>query len=93
MENLGMALKLMVVGMGTVFLILFIVIGLGKSLIFLVNRYAPGQSEAPATKAVSSTLPSRRDIPNGIVAAIVAAVGITTEGKGRIKSIKKKSDN
>ena len=41
MENLNTALLLMVVGMATVFAILLIVINLGKSLIALVNKYAP----------------------------------------------------
>ena len=41
MENLNIALLLMVVGMATVFAILLIVIYLGKCLIALVNKYAP----------------------------------------------------
>ncbi len=41
MENLNIALLLMVVGMATVFAILLIVIYLGKGLIALVNKYAP----------------------------------------------------
>ena len=41
MENLNLALLLMVVGMATVFAILLIVIYLGKLLIALVNKYAP----------------------------------------------------
>ena len=41
MEPLNEALKLMVVGMATVFSILLIVIYLGKSLIALVNKYVP----------------------------------------------------
>lgn len=38
MENIGIALQLMVVGMVTVFIILFIVIQLGKLLISVVNK-------------------------------------------------------
>ena len=41
MENLNIALLLMIVGMATVFAILLIVIYLGKGLIALVNKYAP----------------------------------------------------
>ena len=41
MENLETAFLLMVVGMATVFVILLIVIYLGKLLISLVNKYAP----------------------------------------------------
>ena len=41
MENIETAILLMVVGMATVFVILLIVIYLGKFLITLVNKYAP----------------------------------------------------
>ena len=41
MENLNIALLLMIVGMATVFAILLIVIYLGKGLIALVKKYAP----------------------------------------------------
>ena len=44
MENLNIALLLMIVGMATVFAILLIVIYLGKGLIALVNKYAPEAS-------------------------------------------------
>ena len=47
MENLNIALLLMIVGMATVFAILLIVIYLGKGLIALVNKYAP-EEVAPA---------------------------------------------
>jgi oxaloacetate decarboxylase gamma subunit len=41
MENLSLGLLLMVVGMPTVFLILLIIIYLGKGLIAFVNRFIP----------------------------------------------------
>lgn len=47
MENLNLALLLMVVGMATVFAILLIVIYLGKLLIALVNKYAPEEVALP----------------------------------------------
>ena len=46
MENLNIALLLMVVGMATVFAILLIVIYLGKAMIALVNKYAPEEAAA-----------------------------------------------
>ena len=52
MENIETAILLMVVGMATVFVILLIVIYLGKLLITLVNKYAPrrsGSCEAGST--------------------------------------------
>ena len=49
MENIETAILLMVVGMATVFVILLIVIYLGKLLITLVNKYAP-EEVIPAKK-------------------------------------------
>ncbi|MDD6750456.1 MAG: OadG family protein, partial [bacterium] len=40
MENIETGLLLMAVGMTTVFMILLIVINLGKGLIYFVNKYA-----------------------------------------------------
>lgn len=54
MENLETALLLMVVGMATVFAILFIVIYLGKLLISLVNKYAP-EEQLPAKQGAPVT--------------------------------------
>ena len=54
MENLETAFLLMVVGMATVFVILLIVIYLGKLLISLVNKYAP--EEVVSVKQTSSLL-------------------------------------
>ena len=53
MENLNIALLLMIVGMATVFAILLIVIYLGKGLIALVNKYAP-EEVAPAKQAANA---------------------------------------
>ena len=76
MENLNLALLLMVVGMATVFAILLIVIYLGKLLIALVNKYAP-EEVAPAA------------IPGNIMAAINAAVTVVTQGKGKVAKVEK----
>ena len=54
MENLETALLLMVVGMATVFVILLIVIYLGKLLISLVNKYAPEGCRARSGAAASA---------------------------------------
>ena len=52
------ALQLLVVGMVTVFLVLVIVINLGKLLIWAVNKWAPEETvakkAAPAAKAIAS---------------------------------------
>lgn len=85
MENIETALLLLVVGMGTVFAILILVIYLGKSLIFLVNKYAP-EEEIPL-KQVSTKGPA--PIPGNILAAITAAVNVVTHGKGKVSKIEK----
>ena len=85
MENLETAFLLMVVGMATVFVILLIVIYLGKLLISLVNKYAP--EEVVSVKQTSSQAPV--PIPGNILAAITAAVNVVTHGKGKVTKVEK----
>lgn len=88
MENIGTAFQLMSVGMGTVFVILLIVIWLGKFLINLVNRYAP--EEVVVKK--NATAPAAKVAPvDALTAEIIGeAVKVLTGGKGRVGSIVKK---
>ena len=81
MENLNIALLLMIVGMATVFAILLIVIYLGKGLIALVNKYAP-EEVVPAKQAPAA-------VPGNIMAAISAAVTVVTQGKGKVAKVEK----
>ncbi|MBQ8592881.1 MAG: OadG family protein [Bacteroidaceae bacterium] len=86
MENLGLGLMLMVVGMVTVFAILLIVIYLSQLLIALVNKVAP--EEVPVKKATStSSAPALID--GNSMAAIKAAVNIVTGGKGKVVKVEK----
>ena len=85
MENLETAFLLMVVGMATVFVILLIVLYLGKLLISLVNKYAP--EEVVSVKQTSSQAPV--PIPGNILAAITAAVNVVTQGKGKVTKVEK----
>ena len=80
MENIGVGLMLMVVGMATVFVILLIVIYLSKYLI--VNKVAP--EEAP--RKVPTVAPTT---DAGAMDAIKAAVEILTAGKGQVIKIEK----
>lgn len=81
MENIGDALQLMVVGMGTVFVILMTVIYLGKGLISLVNRYAPEEAaKKPAVAQAAQVDSLTREI-------IAEAVKAATGGKGKVESI------
>lgn len=88
MENFELGLLLLFVGMTTVFVILLIVIYLGKVLIILVNKYAP--EEVVVRKQPSSnSAESPSSLPGSTLAAIVSAVGVATEGKGKVVKVEK----
>ena len=82
MENIGVGLMLMVVGMATVFVILLIVIYLSKYLITVVNKVAPEEApkKAPAVAPTADT---------GAMDAIKAVVEILKAGKGQVIKIEK----
>ena len=65
------ALLLMIIGMGTVFVILILIINLSKLLIVTVNKFAP--EEAPAAKR-SASAPAAAPVPANIEAAIKEAI-------------------
>lgn len=89
MDHFELGLLLMAVGMATVFAILLLVIGLGKGLLYLVNRYAP--EEPVASKAVLGRLAGTAPSPlsASAAAAIVGAISALTGGKGRVSRIEK----
>ena len=85
MENIiFQALQLLGVGMITVFLILSIVIGLGKALISIVNKIAPEENGAKKTPDNGKT-----NIDNTTISIINAAVNQITGGKGKVQKIEK----
>ena len=77
MENIGLGLMLMLVGMVTVFAILLIVIYGSRLMIRLVNRIAPAETVAPAPVQVDALTREVLD----------AAVAQLTGGKGHITNI------
>lgn len=78
------ALKLLVVGMITVYLILMIVIYLGKGLILLVNKVAPEDV------AVSKPVKTDKVLVDAKTKAIIdAAVSQLTNGTGVVTKIEK----
>lgn len=80
------AIKLMIVGMATVFVILFIVIQLGKLLICIVNKVAPEEtSAAPKTIKTQSAQP----VDTATMAVINQAVAQITDGKGRVSAVRR----
>lgn len=86
MENIGLALQLMVVGMVTVFIILMIVIQLGKWLIQIVNKVAPEETVASKRKPAPGTAPA---IDAQTLAVIREAVSQITGGKGSVSKVER----
>ena len=75
MENLGLGLLLMCVGMVTVFAILLLVIYGSELLIKLVNVIARRSDE--------------KETPDDVMAVLTEAVKTLTDGKGRISNVTK----
>ncbi|MDD4191980.1 MAG: OadG family protein [Mangrovibacterium sp.] len=84
MNNLGLALELLGVGMITVFVILFLVILIGNMIIRFVNHYLPEGEGGKGVVNGHATEPDSRKI-----AAIVSAVRIITKGRGHVTNVEK----
>ena len=74
----------MVVGMLTVFIILMIVIQLGKGLIQMVNKVAPEETATPKRKPAPGTAIDARTL-----AVIREAVSQITGGKGSVSKVER----
>lgn len=85
MNNFGLALELMGVGMITVFIILSLVVIVGNLIIRFVNRFMPEEIASVVTGVNNRT----GDINSKKMAAIVSAVNIVTRGKGKVTKIEK----
>lgn len=85
MDNIGLGIQLMAVGMSTVFLILLIVIWGGKLLIKAVNKVAPEEVVAP--KKAGAAAPAAVDA--GTMAILQQVVSQITGGKGHVASAKR----
>jgi len=80
-------LQLLLIGMSTVFVILGIVMGIGKFLIAVVNKYSP---EVPKRKGIASSRASTKaEIPDEHVAILASVVDLISQNKGMIKKIEK----
>ena len=86
MENLNLALSLLLVGMITVFAILYLVVLIGNVVIRLTNRFI-----TPETIAVKKEIAAGKAKPTNPakIAAVIAAVDAVTGGKGKIEKIDK----
>lgn len=81
-----LALLLLVVGMSTVVVALFLVVGVGNALIQFANKFIPAEVVVKAKKTVSNL---SSGIPANTMAAIVSAVSMVTNGKGNVVDVKK----
>jgi oxaloacetate decarboxylase gamma subunit len=81
-QNIGNAVIIMIIGMLTVFLILWFVVLIGNLIIRVTNKYWT-ETEEPKSKNNVHSSPGRK------LAAIVTAVDIVTGGKGKVTQIKK----
>lgn len=75
--------------MTTVFIILLIVICLGKGLILLVNKYAPEEVIVRKQVVTSQVQPIGRSLNYQETAAIVSAISVVTGGQGKVVKIEK----
>lgn len=89
MENIQTGLLLMMVGMVTVFIILMIIIYLGKGLITLVNKYAPEEIVVKKQAPVHVATAAVGNMTNQETAAIISAVSAATGGQGKVTKIEK----
>lgn len=83
-SNILEALKLLVVGMGTVFVVLIIIIEGGKLLIKAVNRFVP--EAEPAKPASQGSQPA---VSPSVAKAIEKAVAQLTGDEAQVIDIKK----
>jgi oxaloacetate decarboxylase gamma subunit len=84
-ESFDQAWVLLGVGMVTVFSVLLLVVIIGNTLIFFVNRFLSGDSSGPPADQTG-----KGDIHPAKVAAIVAGVKNVTGGRGNVIDIRKK---
>jgi len=84
-ESFDQAWVLLGVGMVTVFSVLLLVVLIGNTLIFLVNRFVPDESSPKMDNEDSA-----KDIDFSKMAAIVAGVKKVTGGRGSVDEIRKK---
>lgn len=79
--DINLGFQLLIIGMVSVFLILGIVVGLGRTLIYLVSKFASVPVQTSSIK--SSSISKER------IAVMSSIVEVVTEGKGVLKSVTK----
>jgi oxaloacetate decarboxylase gamma subunit len=86
MEYIADGISLLIIGMLTVFSVLFLVVTTGGILIRIVNKFYPiNQPE----QTVDETIDPNSIIRSELISAIIASVDRITMGKGKVKEIKR----
>ena len=83
--EINQVLELFAVGMLTVFFILILVVVIGNSIIIFVNKFYPEDKKAQKVFQKEKTT----KFNNKKLVAIVSAVDILTQGKGKVIEVKK----
>lgn len=86
MENLGIGLELLVVGMISVFIILYLVILLGKGLIVLANKFPDAKAVQVNRSESAAPVLQVNDKTKNVIEATVSQL---TGGKGYVSKITK----
>lgn len=81
-SNFFEALKLMCIGLCSVFVVILVIIVLGNLLVKFINKYCP-EEEAPAKVAPVTAVSA------DVAQAISLAVSQLTSGKGKVEKIEK----
>jgi len=82
MQPINEAVSIMIVGMITVFFILYFITVIGNLIIRFSNKYLPEQAASVKHKKVTDTSGNTKT-------AIEKAISIATNGKGKVTNIKK----
>lgn len=85
MSNLQTGLLLFAIGFPSVFIILSLVMALGRILIDVTNRFKSSDNQKDdLVTSVSESLSPKK------ITAIVSAISIVTQGRGSVSKIEKK---
>jgi len=88
-EVMTEGLKLMVVGMGTVFVVLVLVVIIAKVLVNITNKYFPAEVKKVVKRAQAQVDTVKDVIDKKKLAVISASVEILTKGKGTVAKVEK----
>ena len=84
-SNLLEGLKLMGIGLATVFAVLLIIIYFGKALILFVNRFVPEEEKVPQAAATNNV----QAVDPNVAQAIRLAIERISNGKSTAEKIEK----